>query len=62
MSSEDPIAQEPPLLIKGLISQLPPPGRKLFPSWVRDRWVEAARVNLDLVYGCQDDDTGQEQQ
>lgn len=40
----------PPLLVQGLIGELPPRG-KPFSKAARDRWLEALRVNLDLIYG-----------
>ena len=44
-----------PLLIQGLVGELPPRG-KPFPKAVRNRWLEALRVNLDLIYGTDDED------
>ena len=43
-----------PLLIQGLIGELPPRGQP-FPRPARERWLEALRVNLDLLYGDADD-------
>lgn len=43
-----------PLLIQGLIGELPPRG-KPFPRRARERWLAALKVNLDLVYGEADD-------
>jgi hypothetical protein len=42
--------QDVPLLIQGLIAELPPRG-KPFPRAMRERWLAALKVNLDLVYG-----------
>lgn len=44
-----------PLLIQGLIEELPPRG-KPFPKQVRERWLAALKVNLDLIYGDEDED------
>lgn len=46
--------QSPPLLIQGLVSELPPRGAP-FSKAARDRWLEALRVNLVLIYGDDDD-------
>lgn len=49
--------QDVPLLIQGLIAELPPRG-KPFPRAARERWLAALKVNLDLVYG-EDDENGE---
>lgn len=48
-------SQPAPLLIQGLIGELPPRG-KPFPRTARERWLEALKVNLDLLYGDDDED------
>jgi hypothetical protein len=50
-------AQPVPLLIQGLIVELPPRG-KPFPRQARERWLAALKVNLDLVYG--DDESSED--
>jgi hypothetical protein len=47
--------QPVPLLIQGLVGELPPRGQP-FPRQKRERWLEALRVNLNLVYGDADDE------
>jgi hypothetical protein len=44
-----------PLLIQGLIGELPPRG-KPFPRAARERWLTALKVNLDLIYGDDQED------
>jgi hypothetical protein len=44
-----------PLLIQGLIGELPPRG-KPFPQAARERWLTALKVNLDLIYGDDQED------
>lgn len=48
-------AEPVPLLIQGLVGELPPRGQK-FGRAARYRWLEALRVNLDLIYGEADDE------
>ena len=43
-------------LIKGLVSKLPPEGER-FTSRQRERWLEAARVNLELIYVGEEEDS-----
>jgi len=45
---------EPPL-IKGLVAKLPPEGER-FTSKQRQRWLDAAKLNLELIYVVDDDD------
>jgi len=48
-----PMAEHP--LIKGLIAKLPPEGERFTPKQ-RQRWLEAAKVNLELIYAEDEDD------
>lgn len=49
--------QDVPLLIQGLIAELPARG-KPFSRAARERWLAALKVNLDLVYGDAEEDKG----
>lgn len=42
-------------LIKGLVAKLPPEGGR-FTSKQRQRWLEAAKLNLELIYADDDDE------
>jgi hypothetical protein len=42
-------------LIKGLVAKLPAEGERFTPKQ-RQRWLEAAKVNLDLIYATDDED------
>lgn len=42
-------------LIAGLVAKLPPEGHK-FTARQRQRWLEAAKVNLELIYASDDED------
>ncbi|SRR6266567_2420707 len=42
-------------LIKGLIAKLPPEGERFTPAQ-RQRWLNAAKVNLDLIYAGDEED------
>jgi hypothetical protein len=46
-------------LIKGLVAKLPAEGER-FTTRQRKRWLDAARVNLDLIYATDDDDANDE--
>jgi hypothetical protein len=48
---------EVPLLIQGLIGELPARGQP-FPRAARERWMAALKVNLDLIYGDDDKEWG----
>lgn len=48
-------AKPVPLLIQGLIGELPARGQP-FPKAARERWLNALRVNLDLLYGTEDEE------
>jgi hypothetical protein len=47
-----PMAEHP--LIKGLVAKLPPEGETFTPKQ-RQRWLDAAKVNLELIYADTDD-------
>lgn len=51
-------SEEVPLLIQGLIGELPPRG-KPFKRQARERWLAALKVNLDLIYGEDDEDASE---
>jgi hypothetical protein len=51
--AETPMAEHP--LIKGLIAKLPAEGERFTPKQ-RQRWLDAAKVNLELIYAADDDD------
>lgn len=42
-------------LIRGLVAQLPPEGQRFTPKQ-RRRWLEAAKLNLELIYAADDED------
>lgn len=42
-------------LIRGLVAQLPPEGQRFTPRQ-RRRWLEAAKLNLELIYAADDED------
>jgi hypothetical protein len=42
-------------LIRGLVAKLPAEGERFTPKQ-RQRWLEAAKVNLDLIYATDDED------
>lgn len=42
-------------LIKGLVGQLPAQGQRFTPKQ-RRRWLEAAKLNLELIYAADDED------
>jgi hypothetical protein len=42
-------------LIAGLVAKLPPEGHK-FTAKQRQRWLDAAKVNLELIYAADDED------
>ncbi len=42
-------------LIAGLVAKLPPEGER-FTAKQRQRWLEAAKVNLELIYAADDED------
>lgn len=48
-----PMADHP--LIKGLVAKLPAEGER-FSARQRQRWLEAAKVNLELIYAIDDDE------
>src|SRR5258706_8876561 len=48
-----PMAEHP--LIKGLVAKLPPEGERFTPQQ-RKRWLEAAKVNLELIYAGEEED------
>ena len=48
-------SQDVPLLIQGLVDELPPRG-KPFSRQARERWLAALKVNLDLIYGEDEED------
>jgi hypothetical protein len=48
-----PMANHP--LIAGLIAKLPAEGQRFTPKQ-RQRWLDAAKVNLELIYAVDDDD------
>jgi hypothetical protein len=48
-----PMAEHP--LIKGLVAKLPPEGERFTPQQ-RRRWLDAAKVNLELIYAADDED------
>jgi hypothetical protein len=50
----DGAARPVPLLIQGLIAELPL-RTKPFSRQARERWLAALKVNLDLVYGDEDE-------
>ncbi len=42
-------------LIRGLVAKLPAEGQPFTPKQ-RRRWLEAAKVNLELIYAADDED------
>jgi hypothetical protein len=55
VAAEMPVCMEPPPLIRGLIAVLPPEGQR-FPPRQLERWLAAAKISLDLIYGADDDE------
>jgi hypothetical protein len=53
-SQSDQPEPEVPLLIQGLVGELPPRGKPFGPR-ARERWLAALKVSLDLIYGDDDD-------
>jgi hypothetical protein len=51
--AEEPMADHP--LIRGLVAQLPAQGQRFTPKQ-RRRWLEAAKLNLELIYAADDDE------
>jgi hypothetical protein len=47
------MAQHP--LISGLVAKLPPEGERFTPQQ-RKRWLDAARINLELIYAADDEE------
>jgi hypothetical protein len=45
-------------LIRGLVAQLPAQGQRFTPKQ-RRRWLEAAKLNLELIYAADDEDDAQ---
>ena len=43
-------------LIRGLVAKLPAEGER-FTARQRKRWLEAAKVNLELIYAADDDES-----
>lgn len=48
-----PMAEHP--LIKGLVAKLPPEGER-YTQKQRQRWLDAAKVNLELIYATEDEE------